>query len=76
MALGASRTLEDAQADQDRVRSEIQKLQKIAEDKQMALNKHQQKLNELKDKKNALHSDILGVSNTLLHLRFVLKMTL
>lgn len=58
---GASRSLEEAQAHQEQIRAEIQKLQKAAEAKQAALNNHQIKLNDMKDKKNALHSELLEV---------------
>jgi predicted nucleic acid-binding Zn-ribbon protein len=56
-----NRSLEDAQEQQERIRGEIQRLQKAAEAKQAALNNHQIKLNELKDRKNSLNSDLLEV---------------
>jgi len=53
--------LEKAQADLERVRSGIQSLQKRAEEKQLAINNHQRKLNDLKDRKNSLSAEILEV---------------
>jgi uncharacterized protein YlxW (UPF0749 family) len=61
LIVGASRSLEDAQAQQEQLRADIQKLQKAAEAKQSALNNHQIKLNETKDKKNSIHAELLEV---------------
>ena len=61
LIVGTSRSLEDAQAQQEQIRADIQKLQKAAEAKQTALNNHQIKLNETKDKKNSIHAELLEV---------------
>ncbi|XP_059483386.1 DNA repair protein RAD50 [Neocloeon triangulifer] len=58
---GSSRSLEEAQEDQNRISASIKRLQKIAEDKQNALNKHQKRVNDLKDRKNELTKELLDI---------------
>ncbi|CAB3360173.1 Hypothetical predicted protein [Cloeon dipterum] len=58
---GSTRSLEEAQADQNRITLAIKKLQKAAEEKQNALNQHQQKVNEMKDRKNNLTKELLEI---------------